>query len=257
MKAETVKRLPYAAVKNIVRGGIPQKKATLSDIYVAAYSRAVVLVGLALVTTIIAESINDQGLSVNNNPKSTFVGKVEAPEQVVAVPEDDLKATYLYKGDVGILISDNFKPSKSIKGYLKDMRKPDNLVSWAKIEQINGISVKGASLIRLSDPLTIFADGDENTEFEKWIRSYRQRFDLIKFLARVRQLDGSLVDEYLYLPSTTGESVDFVAGYKHQDQLPAVRIINGRYYYLASPFERKKEIPTREVGRVNVLVRSR
>ncbi|EKD84857.1 MAG: hypothetical protein ACD_38C00148G0006 [uncultured bacterium] len=227
-------------------------------------------VSAALVISSLIQSATDKSQNDKISVLQTAVAALRTPvatgaaseKLVVEIPGSQTESTWWLQKEVTIRPSDEFKPSKINTGDLNEDRKPESLVEWENIIEINGVSVEDAKLLQIDKPLVAWAletkDRGNNTldDILDAISPKATTVALIKLKALIKTESGPDEKRYVYLPANTPPSAGFIEGYGQTPPEIRVRVDerNGSYFHIAQIGETDQgKLPAKEIGVVTPI----
>lgn len=218
-------------------------------------------VSAALIITSLSQSCYDTGQDQEIRALQAAVARLTIPTEVQTpevklVTEPQNTAVFWYQQEtITIRSSNEFRPSKVNTGILSESRRPEKLVNWEDILEINGVSIKGAKLLQVRNPLITWGAVENPSSGNVVLDIFRTErstyYDVVGLQAVVKNKDNKLVLERrtIYLPVNTPESQSFVEGFTKRGSRIQVETKNGRYYHHALIGEiNRGEISASQIG---------
>lgn len=180
--------------------------------------------------------------------KAPAIGQINE-QLIVEVADPKMKTAEWYQGTVTISPSDSLQPSKINSREFDKDRRPENLVNWNDISEINGTSVSGTQSFKVEKPLLSWINEkkDRGNEILNLIAPAYRTTRLIALKVVMRNELGLLERRYVYLPADSLEGYE-VNSYGNPASI-WLEEKNGRYYRDANTIGRtSQEVPTDQIG---------
>lgn len=174
-----------------------------------------------LLTQVTYNQGKDQGrLEALQTPTPAITATIspKTTEQTIKEPILEMTKPYVgplasFQGEITILPSDNFKPSKTNEKMLSENRTLPDLVAWENIVEIEGVPIKDAEMLKVKNPVLVFT-----REKKRNTNSYNNVLE-VKLNAVILNLLGHPEKRDIFLPINSPESQGFVNGYSPTDRL--------------------------------------